>query len=99
MENHNQSHGFPVASVPRTTKGERLVFALARRDSRPAFALQDAKLYWPPVLVFVDCKVGADLLREAVHKVMGLSTVAIHSDKSQCERNRILKVRCPVVRH
>ncbi|XP_017334045.1 probable ATP-dependent RNA helicase DDX59 [Ictalurus punctatus] len=53
--------------------------------------LNDRKLYQPPVVVFVDCKLGADLLCEAVHKVMGLNTVAIHSDKTQWERNRILK--------
>ncbi|MEQ2161330.1 hypothetical protein GOODEAATRI_008653, partial [Goodea atripinnis] len=45
----------------------------------------------PPVVVFVDCKLGADLLCEAVAKVTGLTTVAIHSDKTQRERNRILK--------
>lgn len=56
-------------------------------------AFQDSKLYQPPVVVFVDCKMGADLLCEAVTKVMGLNTVAIHSDKSQWERNRILTVR------
>ncbi|XP_036375832.1 probable ATP-dependent RNA helicase DDX59 [Megalops cyprinoides] len=53
--------------------------------------LNDRKLYHPPVLVFVDCKLGADLLCEAVRKVMALNAVAIHSDKPQCERNRILK--------
>ncbi|XP_072516115.1 probable ATP-dependent RNA helicase DDX59 [Salminus brasiliensis] len=53
--------------------------------------LNDQKLYQPPVVVFVDCKLGADLLCEAVQKVMGLNTVAIHSDKKQWERNRILK--------
>ncbi|XP_038856676.1 probable ATP-dependent RNA helicase DDX59 [Salvelinus namaycush] len=53
--------------------------------------LNDGKLYQPPVVVFVDCKVGADLLCEAVKKIMGLNTVAIHSDKTQWERNRILK--------
>lgn len=53
---------------------------------------QDNKLYQPPVVVFVDCKLGADLLCEAVAKVTGLSTVAIHSDKRQWERNRILRV-------
>ncbi|XP_051930515.1 probable ATP-dependent RNA helicase DDX59 [Hippocampus zosterae] len=53
--------------------------------------LNDNKLYQPPVVVFVDCKLGADLLCEAVAKVTGLNTVAIHSDKSQLERNRILK--------
>ncbi|XP_029356174.1 putative ATP-dependent RNA helicase DDX59 [Echeneis naucrates] len=53
--------------------------------------LNDSKLYHPPVVVFVDCKLGADLLCEAVAKVTGLNTVAIHSDKSQWERNRILR--------
>ncbi|XP_018528571.1 probable ATP-dependent RNA helicase DDX59 [Lates calcarifer] len=53
--------------------------------------LNDSKLYHPPVVVFVDCKLGADLLCEAVTKVTGLNTVAIHSDKSQWERNRILR--------
>ncbi|MBN3279372.1 DDX59 helicase, partial [Polyodon spathula] len=53
--------------------------------------LNDSKLYHPPVLVFVDCKLGADLLCDAIHKVMDLKTVSIHSDKSQIERNRILQ--------
>lgn len=53
--------------------------------------LNDSKLYQPPVVVFVDCKLGADLLCEAVAKVTGLNTVAIHSDKTQWERNRILR--------
>ncbi|XP_061539665.1 probable ATP-dependent RNA helicase DDX59 isoform X1 [Phycodurus eques] len=53
--------------------------------------LNDNKLYQPPVVVFVDCKLGADLLCDAVAKVTGLKTVAIHSDKSQLERNHILK--------
>ncbi|XP_016380364.1 probable ATP-dependent RNA helicase DDX59 [Sinocyclocheilus rhinocerous] len=52
---------------------------------------QDRKLYQPPVVVFVDCKLGADLLCEAVQKVMGLNAVAIHSDKLQWERNKIVK--------
>lgn len=53
--------------------------------------LNDNKLYHPPVVVFVDCKLGADLLCEAVTKVTGLETVAIHSDKTQWERNRIIR--------
>ncbi|XP_070765420.1 probable ATP-dependent RNA helicase DDX59 [Enoplosus armatus] len=53
--------------------------------------LNDSNLYQPPVVVFVDCKLGADLLCEAVAKVTDLNTVAIHSDKSQWERNRILR--------
>ncbi|KAG7217538.1 hypothetical protein INR49_021465, partial [Caranx melampygus] len=60
--------------------------------------LNDSKLYHPPVVVFVDCKLGADLLCEAVAKVTDLNTVAIHSDKTQWERNRILRFNvCSVV--
>ncbi|XP_067875447.1 probable ATP-dependent RNA helicase DDX59 [Heterodontus francisci] len=53
--------------------------------------LNDGKLFHPPVLVFVDCRLGADLLSNAVQMITGLKTVAIHSDKAQCERNQILQ--------
>ncbi|XP_004756299.1 probable ATP-dependent RNA helicase DDX59 isoform X1 [Mustela nigripes] len=53
--------------------------------------LNDKKLFKPPVLVFVDCKLGADLLSEAVQKITGLKSVSIHSEKSQTERKNILK--------
>lgn len=54
--------------------------------------LQDKKLFKPPVLVFVDCKLGADLLSDAVHKITGLQCTSMHSEKSQVERTAILQV-------
>ncbi|XP_055090832.1 probable ATP-dependent RNA helicase DDX59 isoform X3 [Symphalangus syndactylus] len=54
--------------------------------------LNDKKLFKPPVLVFVDCKLGADLLSEAVEKITGLKSISIHSEKSQIERKNILKI-------
>lgn len=53
--------------------------------------LNDKKLFRPPVLVFVGCRLGADLLSEAVQKVTGLKSVAIHSEKSQVERKNTLE--------
>ncbi|XP_066094903.1 probable ATP-dependent RNA helicase DDX59 [Saccopteryx bilineata] len=53
--------------------------------------LNDKKLFQPPVLVFVDCRLGADLLSEAVQKVTGLKSVSIHSEKSQTERKSVLE--------
>ncbi|NXI16500.1 DDX59 helicase, partial [Irena cyanogastra] len=53
--------------------------------------LNDKKLFKPPVLVFVDCKLGADLLSDAVHKITGLQCTAMHSEKSQVERTDILQ--------
>jgi ATP-dependent RNA helicase DDX59 len=63
------------------------------------FIFQDQKLFKPPVLVFVDCKLGADLLSEAVQKITGLNSTSIHSEKSQVERRDILKVgsQCSVL--
>ena len=53
--------------------------------------LNDKKLFKPPVLVFVDCKLGADLLSEAVEKITGLKSTSMHSEKSQIERKTILE--------
>lgn len=44
------------------------------------------------MLVFVDCKLGADLLSDAVHKITGLQCTSMHSEKSQVERTAILQV-------
>ncbi|XP_014387854.1 PREDICTED: probable ATP-dependent RNA helicase DDX59 isoform X2 [Myotis brandtii] len=54
--------------------------------------LNDKKLFQPPVLVFVDCRLGADLLSKAVQKVTGLRSVSMHSEKPQAERRSILEV-------
>ncbi|XP_078721559.1 putative ATP-dependent RNA helicase DDX59 [Lampetra fluviatilis] len=53
--------------------------------------LKDEKLYHPPVVVFVDSKMGADLLADAVETVMGLKTAAMHADKPQTERTSVLQ--------
>ncbi|XP_066480211.1 probable ATP-dependent RNA helicase DDX59 [Tiliqua scincoides] len=53
--------------------------------------LNDKKLFKPPVLVFVECKLGADLLSDAVHKITGLQTISMHADKLQTERMTILQ--------
>lgn len=53
---------------------------------------QDKKLFKPPVLVFVDCRLGADLLSEAVQKVTGLRSAAVHAEKPQAERACVLQV-------
>ncbi|XP_042200883.1 probable ATP-dependent RNA helicase DDX59 [Callorhinchus milii] len=53
--------------------------------------LNDERLYRPPVLVFVECKLGAELLASAVHTVTGLHTACLHSDRPQPERSRLLQ--------
>ncbi|XP_036091387.1 probable ATP-dependent RNA helicase DDX59 isoform X3 [Rousettus aegyptiacus] len=52
---------------------------------------EDKKLFKPPVLVFVGCRLGADLLSEAVQKVTGLRSAAVHAEKPQAERTCVLE--------
>lgn len=40
----------------------------------------------------MDCKLGADLLSDAVHKITGLQCTSMHSEKSQVERTAVLQV-------
>ncbi|CAG8740303.1 4709_t:CDS:2 [Dentiscutata erythropus] len=53
--------------------------------------LNDPKYYRPPIIVFVESKMGADLLSQAIEKKCGARTVSMHSDKSQKERTQILQ--------
>ncbi|CAG8618299.1 18053_t:CDS:2, partial [Racocetra fulgida] len=53
--------------------------------------LNDPKYYRPPIIVFVESKMGADLLSQAIEKKCDARTISIHSDKSQKERTHILQ--------
>ena len=54
--------------------------------------LKDPKYYRPPVLIFVESRVGADLLASAIQtKCPGVKAASVHGDKSLEERASILK--------
>lgn len=63
--------------------------------------LQDPKHFMPPVVVFVNSKIGADLLAEAIQKICNICCLSIHGDKSQKERSKRLELflggECPVL--
>ncbi|XP_040841351.1 probable ATP-dependent RNA helicase DDX59 isoform X2 [Ochotona curzoniae] len=79
-------------SVPCASVRQIVLWVEDPAKKRKLFeVLNDRKLFKPPVLVFVDCKLGADLLSEAVQKITGLKSVSMHSEKSQTERKDILQ--------
>lgn len=54
--------------------------------------LKDPKYYRPPVLIFVESRVGADLLASKIQaKCPGVKAASVHGDKSLEERASILK--------
>ncbi|XP_029211500.2 probable ATP-dependent RNA helicase DDX59 [Acropora millepora] len=63
--------------------------------------LQDSKHFRPPIVVFVDSKMGADLLAEAVCEVCEIHCLPMHGDKLQSERSKTLESfqagDCPVL--
>ncbi|XP_022096173.1 probable ATP-dependent RNA helicase DDX59 isoform X2 [Acanthaster planci] len=53
--------------------------------------LQDPKHYRPPLVVFVDSKIGAGLLSLAIHKMCDIHAVSLHGDRPQSERTETLR--------
>ena len=54
--------------------------------------LNDPSYFRPPVLVFVESRVGADLLANAIGtKCPGVTAISIHGEKSQEERSGTIK--------
>jgi len=53
--------------------------------------LNDPKYYNPPIVIFVESKMGADLLSQAIEKKCNARSVSIHGDKSHEERMMILQ--------
>ena len=62
------SVGLP--STPNSAVKQLILWVEDKSKKKCLFSLlQDAKHYRPPVVVFVDSKIGADLLAEAIEKV------------------------------
>ncbi|ORY05091.1 DEAD-domain-containing protein [Basidiobolus meristosporus CBS 931.73] len=53
--------------------------------------LNDPKYFRPPVIIFVESKIGADMLAQAIFKKCHLNAAAIHSNKTQEERTANLQ--------
>ncbi|XP_038078662.1 probable ATP-dependent RNA helicase DDX59 isoform X2 [Patiria miniata] len=53
--------------------------------------LQDPKHYKPPLVVFVDSKIGAGLLSLAIHKMCDIHAASLHGDRPQSERTETLR--------
>jgi ATP-dependent RNA helicase DDX59 len=62
----------------------------SRKKNKLFEILQNPQYYHPPLIVFVDSKVGAEMLADAIEKVVGIEARSIHGDKSQQERSTIL---------
>ncbi|XP_071504954.1 probable ATP-dependent RNA helicase DDX59 [Diadema antillarum] len=79
-------------STPCTSVKQIILWVEEPSKKKKLFAvLQDPKHFSPPLIIFVDSKMGADLLAQAVEKSCGLTVASIHGDKPQRERMEVLQ--------
>eukprot|EP00057_Strongylocentrotus_purpuratus_P013837 XP_011668311.1 PREDICTED: probable ATP-dependent RNA helicase DDX59 [Strongylocentrotus purpuratus] len=79
-------------STPCTSVKQTILWVEEPSKKKKLFAvLQDPKHFRPPAIVFVDSKLGADLLAQAVEKSCGVAVASLHGDKPQIQRNGILQ--------
>ncbi|CAG8621290.1 2617_t:CDS:2 [Ambispora leptoticha] len=83
MNNNN-----PILSVKQT-----ILWVENKSKKKQLFSiLNDPKYYNPPIVIFVESKLGADLLSKAIEKKWPETRIAsIHGDKVQEERTQVLQ--------
>ncbi|CAG8613725.1 10418_t:CDS:2 [Ambispora gerdemannii] len=78
----------PILSVKQT-----ILWVENKSKKKQLFSiLNDPKYYDPPIVIFVESKLGADLLSKAIEKKWpGTRIASIHGDKTQEERTQVLQ--------
>ncbi|CAG8564912.1 10583_t:CDS:1 [Paraglomus brasilianum] len=80
-----------VITIPEIPVKQTILWVENSSKKKQLFSLFNDSKYWrPPIIVFVESKLGADLLAGAIEKKCGASVASIHGDKNQEERSRIL---------
>ncbi|CAG8441554.1 16400_t:CDS:2 [Acaulospora morrowiae] len=83
----NSTNTFPNIPVKQT-----ILWVENKSKKKQLFSLlNDPKYYKPPIVIFVESKLGADLLSQAIEKKCGIRALSLHGDKPQEERTRILQ--------
>ncbi|XP_001641091.2 probable ATP-dependent RNA helicase DDX59 [Nematostella vectensis] len=89
-------------SLPTKAVKQLILWVEEKSKKKQLFSiLKDSRHFNPPAVVFVESKLGADMLAEAVSKVCHIKCLSMHGDKPQAERAQILQDflagECPLV--
>lgn len=79
-------------SAPTATVKQTVLWVENASKKKQLFSLiKNPKYFRPPLIVFVDSKVGAELLATTIEKKCGVRAVAMHGDKEQEERSKVIR--------
>ncbi|KAF9613801.1 hypothetical protein IFM89_011970 [Coptis chinensis] len=77
----------PIESVKQV-----IIWVESKKKKQKLFEIITSQQHFkPPVVVFVDSKLGAELLSEAITVTTGIKTLSIHGDKPMKERRETLR--------
>lgn len=80
--------GKPVESVKQV-----VIWVDSKHKKQKLFEILTSKQHFkPPVVVFVESRLGADLLSEAIYVATGLKAVSIHGEKEMKDRRENLRL-------
>lgn len=77
---------------PNASVRQLAIWVESKKKKQKLFDILMSKLHFkPPVVVFVDSRLGADLLSEAITITTGLKALSIHGEKPMKERREVLQ--------
>ncbi|KAL2620542.1 hypothetical protein R1flu_000747 [Riccia fluitans] len=79
-------------SLPSESVRQTVIWVETKNKKTKLFdILSSTHHFRPPVVVFVNSRMGAELLAEAIRSVTGLQTAAVHGEKPMQERREVMK--------
>ncbi|CAG8509818.1 3730_t:CDS:2 [Funneliformis mosseae] len=92
LDNNKDPENSRLNFIPCIPVKQTILWIENKSKKKQLFSiLNDPKYYNPPIVIFVESKMGADLLSQAIEKKCNVRSVSMHGDKSQGERMMILQ--------
>lgn len=79
-------------SIPNAAVKQTVIWVETKNKKQKLVDILSSNHHFqPPVVVFVNSRIGADLLSDAIKHMTGLKVASIHGEKTMLERRQILK--------
>ncbi|KAL3681369.1 hypothetical protein R1sor_024325 [Riccia sorocarpa] len=79
-------------NLPSESVKQTVIWVETKNKKNKLFDILSSQHHFrPPVVVFVNSRMGAELLAEAIRSVTGLQAAAVHGEKSMEERREVMK--------
>lgn len=79
-------------SQPNRAVQQTVLWVESKNKKKKLFEILKSRLHYrPPAVVFVNSRMGSDLLAEAIRSVTGIKAMSVHGEKSMKDRRETMK--------